>query len=194
MCFFLCFWKNAREKAPHTAGENLTKPAAVEMARILCDDDVTNKLAMVPLSNDTMKRRIQEMSEDVLQQTIASVKRSGNFSLQLDETVAYAESFRGGQGFFTIVTSQINLGSAEGTTIIGWSGGMPRKNFAKLHLKIRILVPVKSEAFQKPKKHSHSGGYSNSGVRRKNFQKFMFYKKKALISSFTFFSQHLVDL
>ena len=151
------------------------------MTRILCYDAVTNKLAMVPLSNDTMKRRIQEISEDVLQQAIASVKRSGNFSLQFDETVAYAESFRGGPRFFhNCVTSQINLGSAEGTTIIGWSGGMPRKNFAKLHLKIRILVPVKSDAFQKPKKRSHSGGYSNSGVRRKNFQKFMFSKKKGL--------------
>ena len=53
------------------------------------------------------------------------------------------------------MTSQINFGSAEGTTIIGSSGGMPRKNFAKLHLKIRILVPVKSEASRKPKKRSH---------------------------------------
>ena len=53
------------------------------------------------------------------------------------------------------VTSQINLGSAEGTTIIGWSGGMPQKIFAKLHLKIRIFVPVKLEAFRKPKKRSH---------------------------------------
>ena len=44
------------------------------------------------------------------------------------------------------VLLQINLGSAEGTTIIGWSGDMQRKIFAKLHLKIRILVPVKSEA------------------------------------------------
>ena len=143
----------------------MTKPAAVEMARILCDDAVTNKLAMVHLSNDTMKRRIQEISEDVLQQTIASVKRSRNFSLQLDETVAYAESFQGGPRFcHNSVTSQINLGSRPVGQIIGWSGGMPRKNFAILHLKIRILVPVKSEAFQKPKKRSHSGGYSNSGV------------------------------
>ena len=53
------------------------------------------------------------------------------------------------------VTSQINLGSTEGTTIIKWSGDMPRKNFAKLHLKIRIFVPGKSEAFRKPKKRSH---------------------------------------
>ena len=64
----------------------MIKPAAVEMARIVCGNAVANKLAMVPLSNDTIKRRIQELSEDVLQQTIASVQRSGKFSLQLDET------------------------------------------------------------------------------------------------------------
>ena len=84
--FFFVSWKIAQEKAPHTAGENLIKPAAVEMARILCGDVVANKLAMIPLSNDTIKRRIQEISEDALQQIIASVKRSGKFSLQLDET------------------------------------------------------------------------------------------------------------
>ena len=67
--------------------ENFVKPAAVEMARIMCGDAVANKLAMVPLSNDTIKWRIQEISEGVLQQTIASVKRNGKFSLQLDGTI-----------------------------------------------------------------------------------------------------------
>ena len=39
------------------------------------------------------------------------------------------------------VMSQINfMGSAEDTTIRGWSGGMPRENFAKLHVKLRIFV------------------------------------------------------
>ena len=80
-------WKIVREKAPHTAVENFIKPVAVEMARILYGDAVAYKLAMVFLSNDTIKWRIQEISEDVLQQTIASVKRSGKFSLQLDETI-----------------------------------------------------------------------------------------------------------
>ena len=32
---------------------------------------------------------------------------------------------------------------------------MPRKNFAKLHLKIRIFVPVKSKASRKPKNRLH---------------------------------------
>ena len=56
------------------------------MARILCGDAVASKLAIVPLSNNTIKWRIQEISEDVLQQTLAYVKLSGKFCLQLDET------------------------------------------------------------------------------------------------------------
>ena len=60
---FFVSWKIAQEKAPHTAGENLIKPAAVEMATILCGDAVANKLAMVPLTNNTIKRRIQKLSE-----------------------------------------------------------------------------------------------------------------------------------
>ena len=66
--------------------ENLIKPAAVKIARIMCGDVVANKLPMVPLSKDTIKRRIQGLSNHVLQQTIAAVKCSGKFSLQLDET------------------------------------------------------------------------------------------------------------
>ena len=42
--------------------------------------------------------------------------------------MAYAESFRGGPKFcHNRVTSQSNLGSAEGTTIIEWSGSKPRQ-------------------------------------------------------------------
>ena len=56
------------------------------MGRVFCGNIVARKLAKVSLSNNTIKRRIQELSEDVLQQTIVSVKRSGKFSLRLDET------------------------------------------------------------------------------------------------------------
>jgi len=37
---FTIAWKNARAKAPHTAGESLVKPAAVKIARIMCSDAV----------------------------------------------------------------------------------------------------------------------------------------------------------
>jgi len=57
------------------------------------------------------------------------------------QSVAHAENFRGrGQvsSQSRDVTNQL-WGSAEGTTILGGSGGVPRENFAKLHLKIRIF-------------------------------------------------------
>jgi len=48
---------------------------------------------------------------------------------------------RGAKFRHNCVTSQINFrGSAEGTTILGLSGGMRREKFAKLHLKIRVFV------------------------------------------------------
>jgi len=48
--------------------------------------------------------------------------------------VAYAENFRGGAKCrHNRVTSQINFrGSAEGTTILGGSGGMPPRKFCKI--------------------------------------------------------------
>jgi len=50
----------------------------------MCNDAAANKLAMVPLSNNTIKLRIQELSIDILKQ-FAAAKRSGNLILQLGE-------------------------------------------------------------------------------------------------------------
>ena len=49
---FTVTWKIARAKAAPTAEENLVKPAAIEMTRIMCGNAVANKLAMVSLSNN----------------------------------------------------------------------------------------------------------------------------------------------
>ena len=50
------------------------------MTRIMCGNAVASNLAMVPLSNIAVKRRNQEISVDVLQQTIGFVKLSWKFS------------------------------------------------------------------------------------------------------------------
>ena len=63
---FTVAWKIARAKTAHTTGERLIKPAAIEMARIMCGEAVANKLAMVPFSDNTIKRRIEELSVDIL--------------------------------------------------------------------------------------------------------------------------------
>ena len=53
---FVASWLIAKNKMPHTVGENLVKPVTIEMAQIMCGDTIANKFRMVPLSNDTVRR------------------------------------------------------------------------------------------------------------------------------------------
>ena len=80
---FLC----ARKNKPHTVAEELVKPCAMEMAKLLLGVEAEKKLSLVPLSNDIISSRIRDMSEDILQQVVADVKASPiKVSLQLDES------------------------------------------------------------------------------------------------------------
>ena len=79
-------WLIARNKKPHTIGEELIKPAAEVMTRLMCGGEQAKKLELIPLSNDTITRRIKDMSIDIKQQLIARVHKSVNFAIQLDET------------------------------------------------------------------------------------------------------------
>ena len=95
--------------------------------------------------------------------------------------VAYAESFRGGAKVLSqscAVTNQ--LGECRRHEHYRVVRGHAPKKFCKITPKNTYLVPIKSEASRKPKKRSHSGGYSNSGARGKNFQKLLFSRKKGL--------------
>ena len=76
-------WHIARSKKAHAIGENLVKPAAIDMVRIMCGDDVAKKLDIVPLSNDTVRRRIASISANIKEQLISSIKKGREFSLQL---------------------------------------------------------------------------------------------------------------
>lgn len=86
MASFLAAWRIAKQKKPHTIGEDLVKPAAIDMVRTVCGDDVAKKIQEIPLSNDTVHSRIIDMSNDIKSQLIESLKKSGQFSLQLDES------------------------------------------------------------------------------------------------------------
>ena len=76
--------KNTRAKALYTAGESLVKSAPVKIAWVMYSDAVGNKLPVVLLSNNTIKWRIQELSVDILIQTIAAATRSGNLILEFE--------------------------------------------------------------------------------------------------------------
>ena len=84
-------YRCAQQKKPHNIAETLIKPCAVEMAKIVLDKTAAKKLEQVPLSNDTIRSRIADMSADILEQVVEDLKMSpAKFSLQLDESTDVA--------------------------------------------------------------------------------------------------------
>ena len=76
----------------HTIAGSLVLPAAKTLVRNLIGDEVAAKLDNVSLSNDTVKRPIQEMSGDIADQVMVGVKDSKfGFAIQLDESTDVAK-------------------------------------------------------------------------------------------------------
>lgn len=80
----------AKKGSAHTVGEELIIPAAKIISNALFDEKCTKKINEIPLSNTTVKRRIDEMSENVKIAIITVLKQSEYFSLQLDESTDVA--------------------------------------------------------------------------------------------------------
>ena len=76
----------AQQKNPHTIGEKLLIPACLEIVRLMLGKKEVEEIKKVSLSAETIKRRIDDMSGDILEILINKLKTSGYFSLQVDET------------------------------------------------------------------------------------------------------------
>lgn len=77
-------YKIARSKKPHTIGEDLILPAAIEIVETMFGDNFAKQLHSIPLSNDTVARRIDDIADDVQHQLFEKF-RDKLFSIQLDE-------------------------------------------------------------------------------------------------------------
>ena len=75
----------ARSKKAFTIGEELILPCAIDMCREIIGEAAASKLQRVSLSNDTVTRRIIEMSDDIECQMLEKIKAS-YYSIQLDES------------------------------------------------------------------------------------------------------------
>nr|XP_025842280.1 SCAN domain-containing protein 3 [Vulpes vulpes] len=75
----------AKSKTPYTIAETLVKDCIKEVCLEMLGESAAKKVAQVPLSNDTIARRIQELASDMEDQLIEQIKEAKYFSLQFDE-------------------------------------------------------------------------------------------------------------
>lgn len=81
----------AKSKKPHTIGESLIKPCILKAVEEVLGVEAQKKIKDIPLSNDTVKTRIQKMSNDIEEQVLNKVKKSPYFALQCDESTDVAQ-------------------------------------------------------------------------------------------------------
>jgi tetrahydromethanopterin S-methyltransferase subunit F len=75
---------------PHTIGDTLLLSAAMKMCEIMHGEKYGEALKTIPLSNNTVMRRIESMSEDIEEQLLTRIKSSPEFALQIDKSTDVA--------------------------------------------------------------------------------------------------------
>ncbi|GFV46578.1 zinc finger MYM-type protein 6 [Trichonephila clavipes] len=110
-------YKIARCKKPHTIAKELILPAAIEIVETRFGDNFTKEMQSIPLSNETVSSRIDDIAEDVEQQVFGKL-RDKLFSIQLDEAtdsnkdvhfIAYVRFWDGMSAVELLFCKPINL-------------------------------------------------------------------------------------
>jgi hypothetical protein len=76
----------AKSKKPHTIGETLVKPCLLKAVEAVLGEPAKKKIQEIPLSNNTVKVRIEKISYDIEEQLLVKVKNSPYFALQCEES------------------------------------------------------------------------------------------------------------
>ncbi len=82
----------AKCKKPHNIGEELILPAIIETCKLFFGEEKSKIIETIPLSNDTVKRRFHDMSQDIENQLIKRINGSNGFALQIDESMDIKKS------------------------------------------------------------------------------------------------------
>lgn len=86
---YIVSYRIALAGAAHTIAETLIKPCAVDIAKCILDETSAKEITNVPLSNDTVARRIKDLAANVKAELISRLQCC-NFSLQMDESTDVA--------------------------------------------------------------------------------------------------------
>ena len=76
----------AKPKKPHNIGETLLKPCIFESVKLVLGEKASQTMKQISLSNDTIKSRIHEMSDNIKSKVLSKIDSSPVFALQLDES------------------------------------------------------------------------------------------------------------
>ena len=70
----------------HALAESIILPACRKMVKTMLGDDAEKQLCKIPLSNDTVHRRIVDMSNDIQENVCNNKLQDSFFALQVDES------------------------------------------------------------------------------------------------------------
>ncbi len=80
------------KKKRHTIAERLILPAALDIVNTVLDEKASEKLKLIPLSDNTVSRRIGDIAQNLEEQLIVRLKTAKDFAIQLDESTDIASS------------------------------------------------------------------------------------------------------
>ncbi|XP_076038217.1 protein FAM200C-like [Oratosquilla oratoria] len=80
-----------KPKAFFETKKRTPKQAKLDDTELVLGKDSANKLSQISLSNDTVKGRVNELSQDIKVQTLDQVRASPVFAIQCDETTDIAQ-------------------------------------------------------------------------------------------------------
>jgi len=75
-----------RSDKNHTISENLILPSIKDSAHCMFREKHVNKINAMPLSNDTVCRRIKDISNDIVETILKDINNSQLFSIQVDKS------------------------------------------------------------------------------------------------------------
>ena len=77
-------YRIAKCKKPHTIAETLALPTAIDMVKIMFGEPYAKQLRQIPLADNTVGRKINDISEDICDQFVSQT-RTSKFAIQVDE-------------------------------------------------------------------------------------------------------------